>query len=34
MELAIDEAKEGDSEEAIKALERASEHLREKEHAK
>lgn len=34
MELAIDEAKEGDSQEAVEALERASEHLREKEHAK
>jgi hypothetical protein len=34
MELAIDEAKGGDSEEAVEALERAWEHLREKEHAK
>ena len=34
MELAVDEAKEGHSKEAVEALERASEHLREKEQAK
>jgi hypothetical protein len=34
MELAIEEAKEGHSPEAVEALERASDHLREKEQAK
>ncbi|WP_107693920.1 small metal-binding protein SmbP [Nitrosospira sp. Nsp2] len=34
MDLAIDEAKEGHSQQAVEALERASDHLREKEHAK
>jgi cellobiose-specific phosphotransferase system component IIA len=34
MDIAIDEAKAGHPEQAVEALERASDHLREKEHAK